>query len=137
MAANLKYFMQIRCMYNMKKVIVVAGAILLASATALQAQKAGVFLKGGLNLSNISINKDGEINDANNLVGFHVGLQGDLPITSFFAIQPGLFLTGKGSKLESGDQSGSNWYRATTRPYYLEVPVNAVVKLPLGQDASF
>ena len=124
-------------MYSMKKVIVVAGAFLFTGIASVQAQTAGVFFKAGLNLSNVSINKDGEVNDANTLVGFHAGFQGDLPITSFFAIQPGLFLTGKGSKLVSGDESGSNWYRATTRPYYLEVPVNAVVKLPLSDEASF
>jgi len=49
----------------------------------------------------------------------------------------GVFFTGKGAKLESGNISGNNWYRATTRPYYIEIPVNAVIKLPLGDQSSF
>jgi hypothetical protein len=94
-------------------------------------------VKAGLNLSNITINKNGGLDDNKGIASFQAGLQADLPIGSYFAIQPGVFFTGKGAKLESGNVSGSNWYRATTRPYYVEIPVNAVVKLPLGDQSSF
>ncbi|MBX3240988.1 MAG: PorT family protein [Chitinophagaceae bacterium] len=101
------------------------------------AQSPSVFVKGGVNFANVTIDKEGNVNDAHTSTSFHVGLQGDLPITRFFAIQPGVFFTGKGSKLESGNTSGNNWFRNTTRPYYVEVPVNAVVKIPLGEESSF
>ncbi len=96
-----------------------------------------LFLKGGLNLSNITIDKSGNLNNNRILTSFQVGFQGDLPIGRFFSIQPGLMFSGKGSKLESGNTSGNNWYRSTFRPYYIEIPVNAVVKLPIGGQSSF
>lgn len=121
----------------MKKTIAALAALLLMSSAAVQAQKSSVYVKAGLNLANISVNKDGQVDDSRTLSSFHAGLQADLPISSFFAIQPGVFFTGKGSKLESGNTSGDNWYRVSTRPYYIEVPVNAVIKIPLGEEARF
>ena len=121
----------------MKKTIAVFGALLLMSSAAIQAQKPSVYVKAGLNLANISVDKDGQVDDSRTLSSFHAGLQADLPVSSFFAIQPGVFFTGKGSKIESGNTSGDNWYRVSTRPYYIEVPVNAVIKIPLGEEARF
>jgi Outer membrane protein beta-barrel domain len=122
-----------------KKILTIATAFMLCGiiSYAQSSPKPSVFIKGGLNLSNITINKNGDIDNNRTLPSFQVGLQGDLPIGPFFAIQPGIFFTGKGAKLESGNASGDNWYRSTTRPYYLEVPVNAVIKLPLGYQTSF
>lgn len=121
----------------MKKTIAALAALLLMSSAAVQAQKSSVYVKAGLNLANISVNKDGQVDDSRTLSSFHAGLQADLPVSPFFAIQPGVFFTGKGSKLESGNTSGDNWYRVSTRPYYIEVPVNAVIKIPLGEEARF
>jgi Outer membrane protein beta-barrel domain len=124
----------------MKKKILAIGAVIMLSGIISYGQsspKPSVYLKGGLNLSNITINKNGDLDDNKTLPSFQVGLQGDLPIGPFFAIQPGVFFTGKGAKLESGNTSGNNWYRSTTRPYYIEIPVNAVIKLPLGGQSSF
>ncbi|HRP57797.1 porin family protein [Agriterribacter sp.] len=121
----------------MKKTIAALGALLLMSSLAVQAQKSSVYVKAGLNLANISVNKDGQVDDSRTLASFHAGLQADLPVGPFFAIQPGVFFTGKGSKLESGNTSGDNWYRVSTRPYYIEVPVNAVIKIPLDEEVRF
>jgi len=128
-------------MYVMKQKILAISALVMLSGIVTYAQKTipkpSLFVKGGLNLSNITINKDGGLDDGKGIASFQAGLQADLPIGPFFAIQPGVFFTGKGAKLESGNTSGNNWYRATTRPYYIEIPVNAVIKLPLGDQSSF
>lgn len=121
----------------MKNRLFVLGSLLLISSLSLHAQQSSVFVKAGVNLANISVDKDGNVDDARGIASFHAGLQADLPITKFFAIQPGVFFTGKGSKIESGNTSGNNWVRSSTRPYYIEVPVNAVIKLPLGDESSF
>jgi len=105
-------------------------------AIAATAQKGSAYLKGGLNIANVSINNNGDIDDANGLASFHVGFMGDLPIGKFFAIQPGLLFTGKGSKLQSGNSNSATYYKATTNPMYIELPVNAVLKLPLEKDAA-
>lgn len=102
------------------------------------AQKGGMYLKGGVSFANVTKTSQGEVNDANMLVSFHVGFTGDLAIAPVFSIQPSLLLSGKGSKLESGDPQGTTYYKATTNPLYIELPVNAVFKLPLpDQQSSF
>jgi Outer membrane protein beta-barrel domain len=101
------------------------------------AQESAVFIKGGFNLANVSVKNDGSVDEAKALPSFHVGLQGDLPvIKNLLSIQPGLFFTGKGAKTEFGSTTSANYYRATSNPLYIEVPVNVVAKLPLGDKAS-
>ncbi len=107
------------------------------SLNLIHAQKSSVFLKGGLNLANVSINESGNIDDAKMLLSFHAGIQGDIPVASFLSIQPGLLLSGKGSKTQSGNTSDANYYRATTNPIYIEMPVNIVFKAPLEKDTKF
>lgn len=106
--------------------------ILLASffITSAYTQKSTAILKGGVNFANVSVNDDGDIDDAKTLTSFQVGIIGDLNIAPFFAIQPGLIFTGKGTKTQAGDDGDANWYRATTNPYYIEIPVNFVFKTP-------
>jgi len=101
------------------------------------AQKSSAILKGGVNLANVSLSTDGSVDDAKNLTSFHAGIIADLEMTSFLAIQPGLLFTGKGTKIQSGDQGDANFYRATTNPYYLEIPVNLVFKTPTGPTKFF
>ncbi len=119
----------------MKKVLFLAGAFMFVSLASF-AQRPSVFVKGGVNFATVTTDKDGRIDDANVKTSFHVGLQGDLPLGRMFAIQPAVLFSGKGSKIEAGDVSGSNWARSSTNPYYIEVPVNAVLKLPLGEESS-
>lgn len=103
------------------------------------AQQSSVFIKGGFNLANVSVKDDGSIDEAKALPSFHVGLQGDVPvIKNLLSIQPGLFFTGKGTKTQSGNTNDANYYKATSNPLYIEVPVNVVAKLPLGdKDSKF
>ncbi len=114
-------------------------SLLLVTVTVVSAQKSSVFIKGGLgDLANVSIKENGDIDDARTLPSFHVGLQGDLAIIkNVLSIQPGILFTGKGSKIQSGEAGQNGYYRAVTNPYYIEVPVNVVLKLPLGADAKF
>ncbi len=109
------------------------------SASMLFAQKSSVFVKSGFNLANVSVKDDGSVDEAKALPSFHVGLQGDVPvIPNLLSIQPGLFFSGKGAKTQFGNTTDANYYRATTNPMYIEVPVNVVVKLPLGdKDSKF
>jgi hypothetical protein len=117
------------------KTVFVSAAICL-SALAVQAQSSAI-LKGGVNLANISITNDGDVDDNKMLTSFQVGIIGDLQVTSFFAIQPGLLFTGKGSKTQSGQETDATFYRATTNPYYIELPVNFVFKTPTGPVKFF
>ena len=60
---------------------------------------------------------------------------GRLPITSMFSLESGALLTGKGSKAETSFNSG-NYTKARFNPLYIEVPLNAVVKIPLDTKES-
>lgn len=104
---------------------------------AVSAQKSSAFIKAGLNMANVSIADDGSIDDAKTLVSFHAGLQGDIKIVPFLYVQPGVFFTGKGSKTQIGSTSDATYHRATTNPMYIEVPVNIVLKLPVGDQSKF
>jgi hypothetical protein len=97
----------------------------------------GMYLKGGLNLANISTTNDGRVDEAKMLTSFHVGLIGNIPLSDALSFQTGLMLTGKGSKTEiyAGSSTTDNYYKVKTNPIYLEVPANLVFKVPFGTDS--
>lgn len=95
------------------------------------AQESSIFFKGGVNLANISITDNGKYDDANALTSFHAGFMADLPLSKFFSVQPGLLFTGKGTKSQKGKPADASYFKATTNPYYVELPVNLVAKIPL------
>jgi len=122
----------------MKNKLMVSGLVLLSFfVSSVYAQKSTAILRGGINFANVSTNSDGDIDDAKTLTSFNVGIIGDLNLAPFFAIQPGILFTGKGTKTQSGTEGSANWYRATSNPYYIEVPVNFVFKTPTGPIKFF
>lgn len=98
--------------------------------------KSSLIIKGGVNFANVSINNDGDVDDAKSLTSFQVGLLGDIKLAPILYLQPGVIFTGKGTKTESGTEGSANWYRATSNPYYIEIPVNLVFKTP-GENTRF
>lgn len=110
----------------MKTRFIAVAAVFLAFSIISQAQ----ILRGGINLANITITNDGDIDDNKMLTSFQVGLIGDIKVLPFLYFQPGILFTGKGSKTEQGEESDFQYYRATSNPYYVEVPVNLVFKTP-------
>jgi Outer membrane protein beta-barrel domain len=115
----------------MKKLIL---AIALTTTVALATQ-AQVYVQGGLNLANITKTKDGQTEKNNILPSFNAGLMGRLPITSMFSLESGALLTGRGSRAETYFNSG-NYTKAKFNPLYIEVPLNAVVKIPLEKGSN-
>lgn len=117
-----------------KKFITVCAAALVLSATAIG--QGSTQIKAGINLANVSTTDDGRVTDANQLTSFHVGLVSDIPLGSVLSFQPGILFTGKGAKTQSGDASTNNYSKATTNPFYIEVPANLVFKAPIGTNAK-
>ncbi len=113
-------------------------AIFLLGVTVANAQTAptskpnpgGIYIKGGLNLANITTSADGRVDEAKMLTSFHAGIMNDMPLGDAFSFQAGLMLTGKGSKTEINTTSVN--YKLTSNPLYLELPVNFVFKVPFG-----
>ena len=100
-------------------------------------QQPRAILKAGVNLANVSVTDNGNIDDANMLTSFQVGLVGDIHVTSLLFFQPGLVFTGKGSKIEIGRPSENLYMKQTSNPFYIEVPANLVVKLPFNNESHF
>src|SRR3954452_17660382 len=59
----------------------------------------GIYIKGGVNFSNISTSNSGSYQNGNMLTTFNAGVVADLPLSTLISIQPGLVLSGKGSKV--------------------------------------
>lgn len=119
----------------MKKALVFLSLFFILLTTS--AQKSAAILKGGVNLANVSITDNGRIDDAKTLTSFHVGIIGDISLADIIALQPGFLVTGKGSKTQNGDPAGDTYFKATSNPIYIEIPVNLVLKAPIGTDTKF
>ena len=109
----------------MKTKLLIA-AIGLCSVGSVQAQ----ILKGGINLANVTITNDGDIEENKMLTSFQVGFTGNIKVLPMIFFQPGILFTGKGSKTQSGETTDATYFRATSNPYYIEVPANFVFKTP-------
>ena len=93
-------------------------------------------VKAGINLANVSVTDEGRVDDANQITSFNVGVIGDVPLGKIISLQPGILFTGKGSKIQRRTANEVGYYKQTSNPYYIEVPVNLVVKAPLSSSAK-
>jgi hypothetical protein len=100
-------------------------------------QQSNAILKAGVNLANVSVTDNGNIDDANMLTSFQVGILGDIHVASLLYFQPGLLFTGKGSKIEIGRPTENLYVKQTSNPFYIEVPANLVIKLPFNSESHF
>lgn len=116
-----------------------AGMYGMVSAQHINANPGGMYLKGGVNFSNISVNSDGAVNNAHTLTTFNVGFIGDIPVADIFSIQTGLYLNAKGAKTESyfGPSQSADYYKVKFNPLYLELPANFVLKFPVDKSSRF
>lgn len=105
-------------------------------AVGLTAQAQTTYLQGGVNIANITRTNDGQTEDNNTLTSFNVGLMHRFGMSPVVDLETGLLFTGKGSKAETYFNSG-NYVKTKFNPFYLEVPLNVVVKVPLGMGGLF
>lgn len=115
----------------MKKVLF--GLALTAAALSTNAQ---VYVQGGLNLANITKTNDGQTEKNNILPTFNVGILGRLELESMFSLESGVLFTGRGSKAETYFNGGNDYVKSKFNPLYIEVPLNAVVKIPLEKGSN-
>lgn len=95
-------------------------------------------LRAGINLANVSVDDNGRVDDANKLTSFQVGFVSDVPLGGgVVSFQPGIVFTGKGSKIQKGSAGQNGYYKQTSNPMYLEVPLNLVAKAPIGGGNRF
>ncbi len=109
-------------------------AVFIVSLMATIGVKAQTYVQGGLNLANITSTNDGQTQSNNWLPTFNVGIMSRFGLSHTFDLESGLLFTGKGAKATS--TFGSDYVTSKFNPLYLEVPLNAVLKLPLSANAK-
>jgi len=115
----------------MKNKLILIALILVLSASFTIAQekaKMSFGVLGGVNFQNLNgkaFNGDKLENDM--LLGFHGGINVQIPIAPEFYFQPGLMFSTKGAKNKSAAST------STTKLNYIEVPLNMVYKASLGK----
>jgi hypothetical protein len=98
---------------------------LFAQEMTVTANKTTFGLRGGVNFQNINgkyQNGDKLQNDL--LVGFHAGVNAEIPVGTGVYIQPGVLYTMKGTKWENSSTK--------TKLSYIDIPVNLIYKPVLG-----
>ena len=88
--------------------------------------------KAGINFSNLYTNN---VDSNDLLVGFNGGLFAKLPITSFFAIQPEIYFTTKGSRVAYKNTFVNGV--ALFNLNYIEIPVLAVINVSKNFNVHF
>jgi hypothetical protein len=105
------------------------SAQLSAAPKNVQGIKFGV--TAGFNLSNFS----GDVENTKLKAGFQVGVVADYALTKSFSITPELLFTQRGSKAEATEGGLTATYTETLN--YLQLPINALYKFNIADDAKF
>lgn len=117
----------------MKKIIT-SAALLAAMMFGIdsQAQEISYGAKAGYGFANLRTPKRADISNVSKIRTYHVATYIDLAFTEGFSLQTGLSVVGKGANIMVGDNTSGTYAEYRTNPYYLELPVNAVAKIQLG-----
>ena len=114
----------------MKKSLFLIGIALVCVVPALQAQedtRTTFGVRAGVNFQNFNgKDSDGDKLENNMIVGFHAGVNVELPVAPDFVLQPGLIFSVKGT--ESDVDLGTGKVKVN----YIELPVNFIFKPVLG-----
>lgn len=111
--------------------ILFLSLILISASTYTMAQNSRFGLKGGLNLSNMTVEGN---NDQNLKTGFHAGIFNKIGITESFSIQPELLYSAKGFKYNY-DNSAIADGETKFNLNYIDLPVKLVFNL--SRDFEF
>ena len=117
----------------MKKLLLATG-ILLAIAQTGNAQK--IYVQGGLNLANITNTNDGQTEKNNVLASFNAGILGRYGLLPNLSLESGILFTGHGSKAETYFFTNNYYVKSKFNPYYIQVPLNAVFKVPIQKGIN-
>jgi hypothetical protein len=113
--------------FSLLMIFVLSGSLAIAQSTG----KMSFAILGGVNLQNLNGKDAGGDKLTNDMIiGYHAGVNVQIPIAPQFYFQPGLMFTIKGAK-NSNTLMGTT-YTSTTKLNYIELPLNLVYKAQLG-----
>jgi len=116
----------------MKKLMILMTGIFLGSFAFAQGQSMGFGLKAGVNFPKYNYSGSNAAYETSTSTNFHVTGYLDAPLSTAFSVQPGISLQGKGGKIEIG-----SFGTYTQNTMWLEIPVNLVAKVPMGNSNFF
>lgn len=117
----------------MKKILLSLVAVVMVIAVANAQTSFGV--RAGANLANIG---GDDTDDAKMKIGYHVGAYANIGLTDMFALEPGLFLSSKGYKVEESETEEfmgevmKYEYEGKSNITYLDIPVLARISTASG-----
>ncbi len=92
-------------------------------------------VRAGINFQNMNGKyEDGDKLDNGLKLGFHAGVEADIPLVPDFYIQPGIFFSTKGASKFLKDAIGADVKASVS---YIEVPVHFLYKPALGSGKVF
>jgi hypothetical protein len=119
----------------MKTKLLTISAMLILSTLAMQAQ-IGFGLLGGVNFQNINGKEsNGDKLENGLLVGFHAGVNANIPVVEDFYFQPGLLFSVKGARnnfFNMPVKASGDGYNTTTKISYIEIPLNFLFRPQVG-----
>lgn len=116
----------------MKKLLFICVGLLMGTVAFAQTSSLGFGLKAGVNFPKYNFSGSNSNFETNSSTNFHVTGFLDAPLGRNFSVQPGISLQGKGGELLS-----SSVGTVTQNTMWLEVPVNLVAKVPMGNSNFF
>ncbi|MDE7073858.1 MAG: PorT family protein [Odoribacter sp.] len=131
----------------MRKFLLVAALVALVWGA--QAQESGFGIRASVNLSSLKDKYDGKVDegesksdyetDFKNLVGFKIGVIYDWGLSESFYIQPGLYFTTRGAKLEEkeAEEDYSYKYEEKWKMNYLQLPILASYRIALSDKVKW
>ena len=133
-----------------KSILITVAAILLATGTSFAQNQIGARydkamkghpirfgIKAGPSFSNLKVENAGNsVYDKEPIPTGHLAAYVDIALLPAFSMQTGLQLGMKGARFTVGDNSTGTYTEVNTRPVYLEIPLNAVFKLPVGNKIN-
>lgn len=106
-------------------ILTFSGSMAFAQGTG--TSKTSFAIIGGVNLQNLNgKDNNGDKLDNDLLIGFHFGVNAQIPVAPEFYFQPGLMFSTKGAKSTDGQIT------STYKLSYIELPLNFVYKAQLG-----
>jgi len=109
----------------MKKTKIILFAFTMVFFVTITNAQTSFGIKAGFNLANVSMSSF----DTKSIPSFHVGGLVDIAINDFLSVQPNLLFTGKGYKVDYGNNFPGE---GTSHYYYLELPVLVKAYAKLG-----
>lgn len=114
----------------MKKLLAIVLSVFLFTTA-----KSQIYVQGGVNLSNITTNQQGQIQKNSSLTSFNAGILDRIDLKGSLYFETGLLFNGKGSKSRINISSEDS-YTATFNPFYLEVPADLVLRLSFPKKSK-